>query len=107
MRGAQPDQPLDLSLNVVRVQTEVLQPEMRVRIAGAERGEPTFSRTIGAKREWPGRVVEIASQAEFTPRVALTESEQANLVFGVKVALAPSGGALKAGLPADARFPSR
>jgi HlyD family secretion protein len=48
-------------------------------------------------------VVEIASHAEFTPRAALTEEEQANLVFGVKVALAPTGGALKAGLPAEAR----
>jgi len=61
-------------------------------------------RPIGARRDFPGRVVEIASQAEFTPRAALTEEEQANLVFGVKLALAPSGGALKAGLPADARI---
>lgn len=67
-------------------------------------GSAAEVRPAGAKRTWPGRVVEIASRAEFTPRVALTEQEQANLVFGVKVALAPSGGALKAGLPADARF---
>ncbi len=64
-------------------------------------------RPVGAKRAFPGRVVEIASQAEFTPRAALTEQEQANLVFGVKVALAPSGGALKAGLPAEARLQAR
>ncbi len=51
-----------------------------------------------------GRVVEIASHAEFTPRAALTEEEQDNLVFGVKVAIAPSDGVLKAGLPADARI---
>lgn len=70
-------------------------------------GQPVAVRPIGAKRDFDGRVVEIASQAEFTPRVALTESEQANLVFGVKVALAPSGGVLKAGLPADARFLER
>jgi HlyD family secretion protein len=49
-------------------------------------------------------VVSIASEAEFTPRTALTEEEQANLVFGVKLMLARSGGALKAGLPADARI---
>jgi len=61
-------------------------------------------RPVGSKRDYPGRVVEIASRAEFTPRAALTEDEQANLVFGVKVALAPSDGALKAGLPADARI---
>ena len=55
-------------------------------------------------QRFAGRVVEIASRAEFTPRAALTEEEQANLVFGVKVALAPSNGTLKAGLPAVAHI---
>ena len=48
----------------------------------------------------------IAREAEFTPRAALTEEEQANLVFGVKLVLDRTGGALKAGLPADARITS-
>jgi HlyD family secretion protein len=48
--------------------------------------------------------VSIASEAEFTPRAALTEEEQANLVFGIKLVLDRTGGALKAGLPADARI---
>jgi HlyD family secretion protein len=61
-------------------------------------------RPIGAKQAFAGRVASIASEAEFTPRAALTEEEQANLVFAVKLVLAPSGGALKAGLPADARI---
>lgn len=61
-------------------------------------------RPIGVKTPFAGRVVSIASEAEFTPRTALTEEEQANLVFGVKLTLARSGGALKAGLPADARI---
>ena len=61
-------------------------------------------RPIGAKQSYPGRVVSVATHAEFTPRAALTEEEQANLVFGVKLVLAKSAGALKAGLPADARI---
>lgn len=61
-------------------------------------------RPIGAKEPFPGRVVSIASEAEFTPRAALTEEEQANLVFAVKLSLGRSQGALKAGLPADARI---
>ena len=61
-------------------------------------------RPIGAKQPYAGRVVSIASDAEFTPRAALTEEEQANLVFGVKLVLAKNGRALKAGLPADARI---
>lgn len=59
---------------------------------------------IGAKKPFRGRVVQIATRAEFTPRAALTEEEQANLVFGVKIALDPTRGALKPGLPAEARF---
>jgi HlyD family secretion protein len=58
----------------------------------------------GVAREFAGRVVEIATRAEFTPRAALTEEERSNLVFGVKVAIDPSGGVLKPGLPADVRI---
>ncbi len=50
-------------------------------------------------REFSGRVVAISSKAEFTPRVALTENERADLLFGVKVEFADSSGMLKAGLP--------
>ena len=67
-------------------------------------GSTADVRPIGAGRSYPGRVVEIASRAEFTPRAALTEEEQANLVFGVKLVMSPTGGALKAGLPAEARI---
>ena len=56
----------------------------------------------GDKRRFTGRVVEIATRAEFTPRAALTEEERANIVFAVKIVLDPSNGQLKAGLPADA-----
>lgn len=50
-------------------------------------------------RRFPGRVVSIATQAEFTPRVALTERERADLLFGVKVAFDDTTGILHAGLP--------
>jgi HlyD family secretion protein len=62
---------------------------------------------IGAKHAFHGRVSRIDTQAQFTPRAALTEEEQANLVFGVKVTLDPTRGALKAGLPAEARIARR
>jgi HlyD family secretion protein len=51
-----------------------------------------------------GQVVAIDPQAEFTPRVALTEEERADLVFGVKVALRDTTGLLKPGLPATVRI---
>jgi HlyD family secretion protein len=48
----------------------------------------------------PGRVVAISPEAEFTPRVALTEVERADLLFGVKVALDDTTGLVHPGLPA-------
>jgi HlyD family secretion protein len=51
-----------------------------------------------------GEVVAINSKAEFTPRVALTEEERADLLFGVKVAFRDTTGALKPGLPITVRI---
>jgi HlyD family secretion protein len=54
--------------------------------------------------EFMGRVVAISTRAEFTPRVALTEQERADLLFGVKVEFADTTGMLKAGLPVTVRI---
>lgn len=51
-----------------------------------------------------GEVVAINHRAEFTPRVALTEDERADLLFGVKVAFRDSTGVLKPGLPITVRI---
>jgi HlyD family secretion protein len=53
---------------------------------------------------FPSRVTALATAAEFTPRVALTEKERADLLFGVKLELNDTTGRLKAGLPATALF---
>jgi membrane fusion protein YbhG len=46
-----------------------------------------------------GAVVALSDRAEFTPRVALTRDERADLMFGVKVQLVDPTTTLKAGLP--------
>jgi HlyD family secretion protein len=58
-------------------------------------------------REFQARVTSLATEAEFTPRVALTEDERADLLFGVRLQLSDTTGTLKAGLPATARFSAR
>jgi HlyD family secretion protein len=58
-------------------------------------------------RTFPGRVVAISPRAEYTPRVALTEAERADLMFGVKVAFSDTSGMLKAGLPITVTFARR
>jgi HlyD family secretion protein len=50
------------------------------------------------------RVAAIATRAEFTPRVALTEKERADLLFGIKLDVTDSTGTAKAGLPVQVRF---
>jgi HlyD family secretion protein len=51
-----------------------------------------------------GHIVALSDQAEYTPRVALTEKERADLTFWVKVALSDSTGRAKAGLPVTVTF---
>jgi len=53
-------------------------------------------------RTFPGRVTEIASEAEFTPRNVQTRRERANLVFRIKITVTNVDGILKPGMPADA-----
>ncbi len=53
-------------------------------------------------RGFEGRVTEIASEAEFTPKNVQTQKERANLVFRVKIGVENSEGYLKPGMPADA-----
>jgi len=52
-------------------------------------------------RDFPGRVVYISDEAEFTPKNVQTVEDRVQLVFGVKVAVANPDGALKVGVPAD------
>ena len=55
-------------------------------------------------KTYPGRVVQIASEAEFTPKNVQTRTERVRLVYAVKVALDNVDGELKIGMPVDARF---
>ena len=57
-----------------------------------------------ADSPFAGRVTVVNPRAEYTPRVALTEEERADLMFGVKVELADTTGTLKPGLPVTVRI---
>jgi HlyD family secretion protein len=86
--------PSDLWLRAYIAETDL----GRVRIGQAARV------TVDAFPGQPfdGRVTEVASGAEFTPRNVQTQKERVNLVFRVKVAIANPDGRLKPGMPADA-----
>jgi len=52
-------------------------------------------------KQFPGKVVYISPEAEFTPKNIQTKEERVKLVYGVKVKLNNQEGLLKAGMPAD------
>lgn len=53
-------------------------------------------------RHFPGKVIYISPIAEFTPKNVQTKDDRTKLVFGVKIEVENSDGALKPGMPADA-----
>ena len=54
-------------------------------------------------REFPGHIVEIRTQAEYTPRNVQTLDQRMDQVFGVKVAIEPVP-ELKPGMAATVRL---
>lgn len=66
----------------------------------------TVTATLDAfpDRAFTGTIASLATRAEYTPRVALTERERADLLFGVKIQFADTSGMLKPGVPVTVRF---
>lgn len=68
-------------------------------------GDSLSARLDGDTTVFRGRISAIATRAEFTPRVALTDEERADLLFGVKVEFADSTQRLRAGMPISVLLP--
>lgn len=64
-------------------------------------GQEVSFTVSGYDQAFKGRVVEIASQGEFTPKTIQTKKERTNVVFGVKIKVDNQDGVLKPGMPAD------
>ena len=87
-RNAEPGEALGAGVPVLTL-GETSRPFVRVYfpqsvVSGLRVGTPATVLT-GDGRSVPGRIAAINPRAEFTPRVALTEQERADLMFGVKV----------------------
>lgn len=104
-RNAEPGERLAAGQSALTL-GEVAAPYVRVYVPtrllpGVREGQRALARLDGyPAHPIEGRVVAISPKAEFTPRIALTEEERADLVFGVKVALVDTTGLLRPGLPA-------
>jgi HlyD family secretion protein len=53
-------------------------------------------------KNYEGRVMNISSEAEFTPKNIQTKDERTRLVYAVKISIENTNGELKPGMPADA-----
>ena len=75
-------------------------------------GRITIGEKVGVRvdafpdRNFSGQVIQIARDAEFTPRNVQTVGERVKQVFGIKVYLDNSEGKLRAGMAADVSFPN-
>lgn len=109
-RNAEPGEVLGAGMGALTL-AQVTRPYVRVYVGPEElpfvRVGAAVTGTLDGmpERAFSGRVVAVSTKAEFTPRVALTEDERRDLLFGVKVDFADSTGMLKAGLPITVRIP--
>ncbi len=100
-RYAEPGEAVAATIPVLTV-GEMARPYVRVflpqwLVSGVQAGTNTLVITEDG-RALAGHVVAINPKAEYTPRVALTEQERADLMFGVKVEFANPAAAPHPGL---------
>jgi HlyD family secretion protein len=58
-------------------------------------------------KQYEGKVTQISSEAEFTPKNVQTQEERVKLVFGVKISVQNQNDELKPGMPADVKISIR
>lgn len=96
------NQPVATILEPGQLWVRVYVPETKLGLVRlGERAALTVDTYPG--RVFPGRVVEIRSQAEYTPRNVQTLEQRGDQVFGVKISIVPDP-ALKPGMAALARL---
>ncbi|OGK81903.1 MAG: hypothetical protein A2X52_21445 [Candidatus Rokubacteria bacterium GWC2_70_16] len=98
---ANPGVPILTLMDPTEVWVRAYVPEEEVgRIKIGDRARISVDAYAG--RVFAGRIAEIASEAEFTPKNVQTKKERVNLVFRIKIAVDNPEGILKPGMPADA-----
>ncbi|HTO74436.1 MAG TPA: HlyD family efflux transporter periplasmic adaptor subunit [Thermoanaerobaculia bacterium] len=95
-------QPVTTILEPDQIWVRVYVPETRLGLVRL--GQKAWIRVdTFPKREYPGKVVEIRSKGEYTPRNVQTLDQRMDQVFGVKVAIDPNPD-LKPGMAATVRL---
>ena len=100
---------VNVGANVLRI-TYMDKVNLTIYVGEADLGKVRLGQTAKVSidsyedRSFDGKVVYISPVAEFTPKNVQTKEERTKLVFGVKIQVENLDGALKPGLPADARI---
>ena len=82
--------------------------ELRIYVNETELGKVKLGGTADVvidtypDKNYPGKIVYVSPNAEFTPRNIQTKDERTKLVFAVKLEVENADGGLKSGMPADA-----
>lgn len=69
-------------------------------------GKVYIDKNADEQYEYEGRVVWIADEAEFTPKIIQTKKERVNLVYAVKIAV-KNDGRIKIGMPGEFKINTR
>jgi HlyD family secretion protein len=110
LRSVEPGELVGVGSNVARL-TYLDKVKLTIYVNEAELGHVSLGQkadvsidAFGSGRVFAGSVVYISPVAEFTPKNVQTKEERTKLVFAVKLEIPNPDGALKPGLPADARI---
>ncbi|MDR1833130.1 MAG: efflux RND transporter periplasmic adaptor subunit [Propionibacteriaceae bacterium] len=100
-QGASPSRVLLTILDTSEMFARVYVPE-----ADIARVKPGGAATISddSGNSYTGKVDFVATEAEFTPNTVQTQDQRTKLVYQVRVSIADTSGALKAGMPVDVVF---
>lgn len=110
LKSIEPGELVMLGSNVLRI-TKLDPVDLMIYVSEQELGRIHLGQSarvridaFGDARTFDGTVVYISPVAEFTPKNVQTKEERTKLVFGIKLEVKNPDGALKPGLPADARI---
>jgi HlyD family secretion protein len=98
---AVPGAPLLTLADLSKVTLTVYVPEPDIDLISLGQKVDVFVDTFPGE-PFPGRIIFISDEAEFTPKNVQTKEERKNTVFGVKIKLENQDQRLKPGMPADA-----
>jgi HlyD family secretion protein len=108
-RLAEPDE-IAQPGSTILVVAPVDQLTLTVYVPETSYGQIFLGETVSVKVDsypdmtFAGTVSHISDKAEYTPRNVQTTDGRKSTVFAIKLTLAPSGGRLKPGMPADVYF---